>query len=108
MTYTGNERRDILLDEERLARIVQAVATPIASAVMVAFATGPVKERADDHEGRLRELEKWQWKQIGINVVLSTFVTVFVGISTWFVTSGLAQVAERIERIPASATGGKR
>lgn len=56
--------RDIEVINSHLTEIKTGIATIQAN-------TAAMKERADDHEGRIRTLEQWQWKAIGIAIAVS-------------------------------------
>ncbi len=80
-------RREIIQDEDRYAALVAKVETRLAGP------DGPIT----DHERRVRELEKWQWRMMGVGICVSFLMTIFVGVSTWTVT---ASVENLINRLP--------
>lgn len=63
-----------------------------------------------DHEERLRDLEKWQWKQTGIHVCASILVTIVVSACTWSITDQMRRVQESVHhmQLPAGAVGVRR
>ena len=63
--------RDIDQLNEHLHEIRIGIATIQAN-------TAQMKERGDDHECRLRSLEQWQWKAIGIATALSFIASLAV------------------------------
>lgn len=63
--------RDIVMLNEHLHEIKTGIATIQAN-------TAHMQELADDHECRLRSLEQWQWKAIGIATALSFIASLAV------------------------------
>lgn len=63
--------RDIESINEHLTDIKMGIATIKAN-------TALMKECADDHETRIRSLEQWQWKAIGIATAVSFIASLAV------------------------------
>ena|ERR1017187_8332601 len=89
-TQTEHDLRlAILQDEDRYAAIVAKLEGRLAGP------DGPIT----DHERRLREVEKWQWRMMGVGMCVSLLMTVFVGVSTWTVTTSVEAL---LIRLPAA------
>lgn len=89
-TKTEAELRQIILqEEERYAAIVEKLEGRLAGPA------GPIT----DHEERIRALEKWQWKTVGVHMCVGILVMAFTGICTSIVTKNIEQV---LEKIPAA------
>lgn len=57
------------------------------------FATA---KQADDHETRIRDLEKWQFRMMGVGLCVGFLMTIFVGVSTWTVTTSVENLMNRL------------
>lgn len=54
----------------------------------------------DDHETRIRDMEKWQWRHTGILLIVT-------GVATWLITDDI-QTLRRQMLIPQAATTVRR
>jgi len=59
-------------------------------------------KQGDDHETRIRDLEKKLWQMSWLPPLVGVFLTIVTGVSTWIITNGLEQVLQRLP--PAAAS----
>lgn len=53
-------------------------------------------KQIEDHERRLRDLETWRSWMTGVGFCVNAVVLVAIGVCTWMVTSGIAEVLQRL------------
>ena len=91
---TEHELRQIILeDEDRYARMVEKLEARMMGP------NGPVT----DHETRMRALENWRAWMTGVGFCVNAITLVAIGVCTWMVTSGMAEIVQRLPPV-----GGKR
>ncbi len=69
------------------------------SKALDAAAEARVMKEIDDHETRIRDMERQLWKMAWVNVCAGIFVTIFTGVCTWTVTTSMQQVVDRVTAV---------
>jgi len=69
--------------------------------ILEAAVDAAIETRLQDHEERIREVEKWQWKHTGLMVLV-------LAAATWWVTEDLRLLRAQIIATPAVMTVPRR
>lgn len=88
-------KRTILEEESRIASLDEKMELRIMKLI-------------DDHEGRLRDVEKWQWRTMGIFMVLGALLTMG---ATKVVTDDIGALRQQVQLIvpaPTASAPGRR